>query len=183
MTLPAGRRRRGRILFSLLLLLLAIGVIPLLYTSYSMFSSSKERLETNQQEMQLDKARGLASQVKLYVESLRGQVAAIATTLAIDAERRPFSEVIARIAEEKALTRYPENDPRLVYVAVLDVDGNGAYGGLDLPDPAIHDMLSRSFSCRRRSRSPSSSSARRSSPQTASWAWFSRWRACSRCGR
>jgi HD-GYP domain-containing protein (c-di-GMP phosphodiesterase class II) len=146
MTAPAGRRRRGRILFSLLLLLLLIGVVPLLYTSYSMYSSSRESLQTNQQEMQLDKARVLSQQVALYVQSLHAQVATIARTLEIDAGREPFSERVTRIRKEKALDVYLKESDRLVYVSVADSrTGRYAWSGLELKDHGVQDMLQEGF--------------------------------------
>jgi HD-GYP domain-containing protein (c-di-GMP phosphodiesterase class II) len=146
MTATGPRRRRGRILFSILVLLFAIGVVPLLWTSYRLVTSSRESLELTQREMQLDKARSLSSQVGLYVESLHDQVAVIARTLEIDAERLPFSGLLERISEQEALKRYPEEDDRLIYVAVVDSTGTRApYGGIELPDPAIRDMLREGF--------------------------------------
>ena len=93
---PAGpRRRRGRILYSILVLLFAIGVVPLLWTSYKLVTGSRESLELTQKQMQLDKARSLSSQVGLYVSSLRDHVSAIAQTLEIDADREPFAEAVS----------------------------------------------------------------------------------------
>ena len=80
----APRRRRGRILYSLLLLLFVVGVVPLVWTSMRLVSRSRESLENNQRETQIDKARILSSQVALYVESLRSQVVTIARTLEVD---------------------------------------------------------------------------------------------------
>jgi HD-GYP domain-containing protein (c-di-GMP phosphodiesterase class II) len=146
MTAPGPRRRRGRILFSILALLFAIGVVPLLWTSYRLVAETRKSLELTQRERQHEKARSLSSQVALYVESLHDQVAVIARTLEIDAERLPFSALLQRIQEQEALKRYPENDARLVYVVVLDAAGSRApYGGIELPDPAIRDTLREGF--------------------------------------
>ena len=106
MAAPSPRRRRGRILISLLALLFAVGVVPLLWTSYRLVSSSRDSLENNQREMQIDKARILAAQVALYVESLRPQVVTIARTLEVEAGTVPFGERVARIRDQKALERY-----------------------------------------------------------------------------
>ena len=53
----AQRGRRGRILYSILALLFAVGVVPLIWTSYRLYSASRESIESNQKEWQLDKAR------------------------------------------------------------------------------------------------------------------------------
>jgi HD-GYP domain-containing protein (c-di-GMP phosphodiesterase class II) len=150
MTASGPRRRRGRILFSILVLLFAIGVVPLLWTSYRLVTRSRASLQNTQNEMQLDKARSLSSQVLLYVSSLRDHVSAIARTLEIDADREPFADRLARITDQKALARYLRAGEgavgeRFVYVSVVDTRGIGPQSGLDLQDPAVQGMLSEGF--------------------------------------
>ena len=150
MTASGPRRRRGRILFSILVLLFAIGVVPLFWTSFRLVTSSRESLELTQREMQLDKAQSLSSQVQLYVSSLRDHVSAIARTLEIDADREPFAERLARITDQKALARYLQAGEgavgeRFVYVSVVDTRGIGPQSGLDLQDPAVQEMLTEGF--------------------------------------
>ncbi|PYQ45057.1 MAG: hypothetical protein DMF77_05490, partial [Acidobacteria bacterium] len=70
---PAPARRRGRILHSLLLLLFAVGVVPLVATSFYLVSKSREILELDQKSIQLDKARSLSQQVSTYLKSLQSQ--------------------------------------------------------------------------------------------------------------
>jgi HD-GYP domain-containing protein (c-di-GMP phosphodiesterase class II) len=145
MTATGPRRRRGRILFSILLLLFAIGVMPLLWTSYRLVSDMGRGLELNQKQMQLDKAHSLSSQVAMYVQSLGDQVSVIARTLEIDAERVPFSERLARIRDEEALDRYIDGE-RFIYVNVVDADsGIGPWSGLRLQDVAVQSMLEELF--------------------------------------
>jgi HD-GYP domain-containing protein (c-di-GMP phosphodiesterase class II) len=139
------RRRRGRILFSILFLLFAIGVVPLLWTSYRLVSDMGRGLELNQKQMQLDKARSLSSQVAMYVQSLRDQVSVVARTLEIDAERVPFSERLARIRDKEALDRYIDGE-RFIYVNVVDAGtGTGPWSGLRLQDAAVQRMLEEGF--------------------------------------
>jgi len=146
MTSPSGRRRRGRILFTLLLLLFAIGVVPLLYTSYNLVTRSRESLEFTQKEMQLDKARILSSQIALYVDSLHAQVATIARTLEIDAGAASFPERLSRMVDDKALERYLDESGRLVYVSVVDTTTlSGPESGLKLRDAAVEDMVREGF--------------------------------------
>ena len=98
MTEALAPRRRGRILSSLLLLLFAVGVVPLVWTSYSLVAGSRESLEFDQKDIQLDKARLLSQQVAIYVQSLRSQVAAIARTLEVD-RAPPSSARLQRIRD------------------------------------------------------------------------------------
>jgi HD-GYP domain-containing protein (c-di-GMP phosphodiesterase class II) len=135
-------RRRGRILFSLLLLLLGVGVVPLVGTSWQLVSRSREILELDQKEMQLDKARSLSQQVSVYLGSLRSQVAAIARTLELEAGDRPFAERVAALRERGALSRYEdEMGGRFYSVTVVDTTGAGARAGQRLSEPALEQLL------------------------------------------
>jgi HD-GYP domain-containing protein (c-di-GMP phosphodiesterase class II) len=136
------RRRRGRILVSLLLLLLAVGVVPLVATSYYLVSKSREILELDQKAMQLDKARSLSLQVSVYVKSLQSQVLAIARTLEVDVAPSAFAARVARIREDDGLRRYVEDAAsRFHYVSVVDASSSGARSGVQLSEPAIEQLL------------------------------------------
>src|SRR5512137_1526053 len=122
--------RRGRILYSILGLLFIVGVVPLVWTSYRLYNTSRLSIESNQKEWQLDKARLISSQVSIYVDSLRTQVTAIARTLELDTGSTSFAGRLARITEQKALDRYLEEPGSVVYVTVRDAaTGSGPYSG------------------------------------------------------
>jgi HD-GYP domain-containing protein (c-di-GMP phosphodiesterase class II) len=145
MTTPGPRRRRGRILYLILALLFAIGVVPLVLTSWSLVRRSRDSLEVTQKEKQLDKARSLTTQVDLYVQNLEEQVSIIARTLEIDAERVPFGERLDRIREQKALDRFIDGE-RFIYVNVVDTaTGSGPWSGLRLQDASVQDQLREGF--------------------------------------
>jgi HD-GYP domain-containing protein (c-di-GMP phosphodiesterase class II) len=139
--------RRGRILYSILGLLFVVGVVPLVWTSYRLYNTSRLSIESNQKEWQLDKARLISSQVSIYVDSLRTQVAAIARTLELDAGTTTFASRLARISEQRALDRYPKESENLVYVTVRDATtSSGPYSGLDLRgDTRLQEQLREAF--------------------------------------
>ena len=141
------RRRRGRILVSLLLLLFAVGVVPLVWTSYELVSRSRQSIESDTKEWQLDKAQLISNQVAMFVAGLRSQVAAVARTLEMGVVAGGFKARVARIAEEKALGPYLENSASLVYVSVVDpTTSSGPYAGLDLlGDARLQEQLSEAF--------------------------------------
>ena len=141
----APRQRRGRILFAILGLLLAVGVLPLVYTSFDLVSRSRQSIEGTQQEWQLDKARLISTQVAIYVESLRSQVGAIARTLEMDAGPGGFPARVARIGADKSLERYLQASAKLVYVSVVDPTGVGAQSGLALQDARLLEQLQEAF--------------------------------------
>ena len=88
------RARRGHILISILALLFVVGVVPLLWTSYTLYSRNREILELDQKAIQLNKARSLSQQVAVYVRSLHDQIRTIARTLAAEGGSFP-----ARVAD------------------------------------------------------------------------------------
>jgi HD-GYP domain-containing protein (c-di-GMP phosphodiesterase class II) len=141
----APRNRRGRILFSILALLFAVGVVPLVWTSWELVSRSRESIESNQKEWQLDKARLISTQVAIYVDGLRTQVAAIARTLEVDPGAGGFASRLARIKEQKALERYLKDSASVVYLSVVDTTGVGPQSGLDLRDARLVEQLAEAF--------------------------------------
>jgi HD-GYP domain-containing protein (c-di-GMP phosphodiesterase class II) len=134
-------RRGGRILHSLLLLLFAVGVVPLVATSFHLVSKSREILELDQKSIQLDKARSLSQQVSTYLKSLQSQTVAIARTLEVDTPRDQFAAKVARIREVDGLKRYVEGTSNFVSVSVVDVHGSGARSGVQLSEPIIEQLL------------------------------------------
>jgi HD-GYP domain-containing protein (c-di-GMP phosphodiesterase class II) len=133
--------RRGRILFSLLLLLFGVGVVPLVATAYQLVSRSREILELDQKALQLDKARSLSQQVAIYVGNLRDQIDTIARTLEVEAAGVPFGERVARIREAKALERYVGGTSPLNSISIVDASGSGARSGIQLNEPSIEQLL------------------------------------------
>jgi HD-GYP domain-containing protein (c-di-GMP phosphodiesterase class II) len=137
-----GTTRRSRILVSLLLLLLGLGIAPLIGTSYMLVSGSREILELDQQSTQLDKARSLSQQVAVYVGSLREQTETIARTMEIDAGAGSFAERVARIKAGEGLRRFVEDGTsRFHSVSVVDVEGSGTRSGVQLQEPAVQQLL------------------------------------------
>ncbi|HXY41609.1 MAG TPA: HD domain-containing phosphohydrolase [Vicinamibacteria bacterium] len=138
-------RRRGRILFSILLLLFAVGLLPLIYLSWDLVGRSRESIESTQQEWQLDKAKLISAQVAIYVAGLRSQVSSIARTLEIDAAPGSFPRRVEQIRGEKALARYLQSSDNLVYLSVADITGNGTWSGLDLRDARLTEQREEAF--------------------------------------
>jgi HD-GYP domain-containing protein (c-di-GMP phosphodiesterase class II) len=138
---PAPARRRGRILHSLLLLLFAVGVVPLVATSFYVVSKSREILELDQKSIQLDKARSLSQQVSTYLKSLQSQTIAIARTLEVDTPPDQFGAKVRRISEVDGLKRYVEGTSNFVSVWVVDARGSGARSGVQLNEPIIEQLL------------------------------------------
>jgi HD-GYP domain-containing protein (c-di-GMP phosphodiesterase class II) len=140
---PGLKRPRGRILFAIIALLLVVGTAPLVFTSWSLVTRSHEILEYDQKQIQLDKARSLAQQVRIYVGSLESQVEAIARTLEAVTPPGQFPDRVMKIRDTKALERYV--DDQLNYVSVADASGSGARSGILLAEPTVQRFLEEGF--------------------------------------
>jgi HD-GYP domain-containing protein (c-di-GMP phosphodiesterase class II) len=126
-------------------LLFVVGIVPLLWTSFTLVSRSREILELDQKAMQLDKARSLSQQVAVYVESLRAHLVAVARTLEVEATQSSFSDRVTRMSDAKALERYVGGDSRFYSFSIGDATGKAARSGAQLPEPAIEQMLQEGF--------------------------------------
>jgi HD-GYP domain-containing protein (c-di-GMP phosphodiesterase class II) len=134
-------RRRGRILTRLLALLFAVGVVPLLLTSYVLVSRSREILELDQKALQQDSAKSLSSQVAVYMKSLQSQVTTIARTLEVTIPPGKFHERVAEIGKTRALERYVGGTSPFYYISIVDAQCSGERSGVQLPEPAIQEFL------------------------------------------
>jgi HD-GYP domain-containing protein (c-di-GMP phosphodiesterase class II) len=143
MSADLPRARRGHILISILVLLFVVGVVPLLWTSYTLYSRNREILELDQKALQLNKARSLSQQVAVYVRSLHDQIRTIARTLA--AEGGSFSARVTRIRDSKALESYVGENSFLTYLSVADSSGLGARSGFQLAEADIQQLLAEGF--------------------------------------
>jgi len=138
-------KRRGRILVSLLLLLFLVGVVPLVWTSFTLVDRGRQMLEDDQRMLQHDKARSLAEQISGYTRNVRGRVQTISKSLEfdLDASGIPFAARLGRIRETGALERYVtgEGDSPISYLAVVDASGRGPRTGVDFYEPTIKALL------------------------------------------
>ena len=133
--------RQGRILWTLLGLLLAVGVVPLVATSWSLVTRSRQSLEFSQRDIQQSKARSLSQQVALYVQGIGRQVRAIAQTLEVDlpVAGKP------KVRDSKVLERYVGEDSPLLSLSVVDSGGQGVQAGFQLQDQPIQLMLEEGY--------------------------------------
>jgi HD-GYP domain-containing protein (c-di-GMP phosphodiesterase class II) len=139
--------RRGRILFSILGLLFAVGVVPLVWTSTQLVSQSRDDLVTSLKETQIAKAKTLARQAELYVRGEHSEILTIARTLELPAGQLDFAERLKQIDKQKALVPYVDGNEakHLVFLSVVDREGIGAQAGLPLRDAKLREQLVEGF--------------------------------------
>lgn len=101
---PIMIKRRGKILYSLIALMLLAGLVPLVLTTAWIMSSSRDALESSEQLLQLDQTRSIAQQSRLYSQSMHNQIAAIAETFEIASDPRAVSQRIRSVESESLLS-------------------------------------------------------------------------------
>jgi HD-GYP domain-containing protein (c-di-GMP phosphodiesterase class II) len=127
-----GKRRTG-ILVSILGLLFVVGLVPLLWTSYTLVSRGALILEQDQRQIQHDKVVALSSHVETFIGSQRRYIQSIARGLALGSSPGQVRARIESIRSESALEQFVEGDT-LVYLAVIDASGAGSRSGIELPE-------------------------------------------------
>src|SRR5437867_343619 len=97
----APRKPRHTIFFRFLIVLVAMGLMPLGTVAYKLIDLGREALVTSQQEVQLQVAASTARQLNATVEGIRGQMARLAEGIAVLPKATGSGE--ARSAAGKAL--------------------------------------------------------------------------------
>jgi HD-GYP domain-containing protein (c-di-GMP phosphodiesterase class II) len=82
-----GFRRSGRIVFTLLAVLVLIGLAPLATVAWKLIEINRESLTTSSQELQLLLASSIANEVDVHVEGLESELVRVAQTLGVAAVR------------------------------------------------------------------------------------------------
>ena len=140
---PMRIKRRGKILYSLIALMLLAGLVPLVLTTAWIMSSSRDALESSERLLQIDQTRSIAQQSRLYLQSMHNQIAAIAETFEIASNLRAVSQRIASVNSESLLD-FVEED-RVLSISVFDPNLNGVFAGYTLDDPTIDSSIRQSL--------------------------------------
>ena len=76
-------RPRGKIVYTFLLVMLVVGLLPLATVAQKLITISRESLVTSQQEVQLQMASAIARQIDASIEGLRHEMARLAEGIAV----------------------------------------------------------------------------------------------------
>lgn len=118
-------KKRSKILSSLVAVLLAMALLPLLVVSWRLITINRETLAANQRALQLQVAQSRAREVEVFVRSYFDRTAGFARALELGAP--------ARLAVPAEHLRGPLNrDPNLLAIAVVPADGT--YTSASRPD-------------------------------------------------
>lgn len=140
---PTRVKRRGKILYSLIAVMLAAGLVPLVLTTIWLFGRNREALEASERLLQIDQTRSIAQQARLYLQSMHDQISAIAETFEIASDPGVVQARIASVTPE-ALLDFVEED-RVRSITVFDREGRFVNAGYTLDDQSIEESLHQSL--------------------------------------
>jgi HD-GYP domain-containing protein (c-di-GMP phosphodiesterase class II) len=139
-------KKRGKILYSILLLLIAIGLIPLAISDWKLIEINKGWLETKEKEMQWNITSSIAQMISLYLEGQKEDIRNIALSLR-DNFRTPgggLSSISTR-TQQNLLTGYLERHPDIRKIILLDNEGKGSQMGYSFPAEPLNDYLTEAY--------------------------------------
>jgi HD-GYP domain-containing protein (c-di-GMP phosphodiesterase class II) len=116
---------RPRLVWTLVGILVLVGILPLIVSHYFLIGINRESLETLEKQYLTRSAVGLATQIEAIVASYRQQLGKIAGGIALSAQVAGGDAF--QIAEESGVVgSYVASDPSLVALRIIRTDGSGA---------------------------------------------------------
>ncbi len=137
--------RRGKILYSLVLLMLLAALVPLLVTSVKLIESNRDALATGEKLLQLDQTRSIAQQARLYLQAMHNQVVAIAQAFGIGDNLGAVAARIAKVSASEELVNYIQGGSHILAITLYDRQGRYRSAGYDLSDEQIEEYFHQSL--------------------------------------
>lgn len=124
-----GIRRRFRILYLIILILVGTSVVPLWFYGGKLMSINRERLETQENVLQLTISHSLAQQITLYIENLSQQLKEFFDTVVPLATDIPASRYESEPELRRELESFVADRPNVLYATVLNKEARGGWAG------------------------------------------------------
>jgi len=124
-----GIGRRFRILYLIILILFGTSVVPLWFYGGKLMSINRERLETQENVLQLTISHSLAQQITLYIENLGQQLKEFFDTVEPLATGIPASRYGSEPDLRRALESFVADRPNVLYATVLNQEARGGWAG------------------------------------------------------
>lgn len=131
-------KRRGRIVFTLLAVLVLIGLAPLAAVAWKLIDINREALSTAQREYQLLMASSVATELDIHVDGLRSQLLRVAQTMSGAISRQGYEpqgelrRVLDDVLDERMLylryTYFREKDSRSISAGELPEQLDPVFG-------------------------------------------------------
>lgn len=120
-------RRRTRLLWTLLGVLVLVSVLPLVISNYFLIGINRDSLETLEKKYLTRSAVGISSEINSLVASYIQQLNKIATGMRVSAALLPAgSDPFAYVSESGLIANYTASDPNLLALRLVNTAGVGA---------------------------------------------------------
>ena len=146
----AKLKKRRKILYSLLLILFLVGLVPLLISDWMLIQINRDVLETNQKILQQNIAASLASEISIFLEGFIEQVRNVTLALETSLQRGGQTSSMMGRDSSEILEGYITKYAHLRKIFLLDNTGKGIQAGYTFSDEIIDDYLRQGFESARR---------------------------------
>jgi HD-GYP domain-containing protein (c-di-GMP phosphodiesterase class II) len=140
--MPTVRTPRPRLVWTLVGILVLVGILPLIVSHYFLIGINRESLETLEKQYLTRSAVGLATQIESIVSSYRQQMAKVAGGIELSA-RASGGDAIRLAEESGVVASYVASDPELVGLRIVNASGSGATAQPSRLDAAVEEELAR----------------------------------------
>jgi len=124
---PLQTKLRPRLLWTLLVVLILVGLLPLLVSHYFMIGDNRESLETLEKKYLTRSAVGTSRDIQSLVSSYLQQLNKIAAGIRVTAQLLPpGSDPFAYAAEANLISNYTTADPDLLALRIVNRNGQGS---------------------------------------------------------
>ena len=123
------KKRRLRILYVLLIILIGISVLPLGFYGSKMMSMNKDKLEIQERTFQTFTSESLAQVVSLYMDNLNQQLKEFFDSVVPLAAHVPANKYDSDNALRAALESFVSDRPNVLYATVLNNEARGMQAG------------------------------------------------------
>lgn len=141
------QRRRVKILYLVLAVLVTVSVAPLLFYGLQISSKNRERLKTNEQIQQTIVTRSLAEEIYLYENSILNQLRSLHQMLLVTGHVEDVGAPRNAVALRTMLEHFAAGTENILYVTVVNQQGHGIRAGQYQAeeDPFLRKVLERAF--------------------------------------
>src|SRR5688500_9716407 len=122
-----GKRRR-RLLWTLLAVVIGVSILPLLVSGYFLQDISRDSLETLEKKYLTRSAVSISKDIAYLVSSYTQQLAKIAGGLENSSAMVPGTDVFTAPSQNALIKTYTSSDPDLLALRLVNREGVGAYG-------------------------------------------------------
>ncbi|HVR42454.1 MAG TPA: HD domain-containing phosphohydrolase [Thermoanaerobaculia bacterium] len=136
------RAPRPKLVWTLLAILILVGLLPLVVSHYFLIGINRESLETLEKQYLTRSAVGIAADLQAMVTSYRQQLGKIAGGISLSS-RLSGRDVFRHAADSGVVGSYVASDPDLLALRIVNRQGQGAAAQPQTLEPAVVEELDR----------------------------------------